>query len=106
MTKYVHVQIANLKGVVHFKKKKTFADNLLTPMSSKMSMSFFLQLKRNQPYQCFREGRGERASFPQTPGWDMEEENEIRPACRIMGNYMVFQCFGGELDPATEKRSW
>jgi len=36
------------KGVVHFKKKKTFADNLLTPMSSKkMSMSFFLQLKRN-----------------------------------------------------------
>jgi len=37
-----------LKGVVHFKKKKkTFADNLLTPMSSKMSMSFFLQSKRN-----------------------------------------------------------
>jgi len=35
------------KGVVHFKKKKTFADNLLTPMSSKMSMSFFLQSKRN-----------------------------------------------------------
>jgi len=29
------------KGVVHF-KKKTFADNLLAPMSSKMSMSFFL----------------------------------------------------------------
>jgi len=28
--------------------KKTFADNLLTPMSSKMSMSFFLQSKRNQ----------------------------------------------------------
>jgi len=28
-----------VKGVVHF-KKKTFADNLLTPMSSKMSMSF------------------------------------------------------------------
>jgi len=26
---------------------KTFADNLLTPMSSKMSMSFFLQSKRN-----------------------------------------------------------
>jgi len=25
--------------------KKTFADNLLTPMSSKMSMSFFLQSK-------------------------------------------------------------
>jgi len=25
---------------------KTFADNLLTPMSSKMSMSFFLQSKK------------------------------------------------------------
>jgi len=40
-----------IKGVVHFKKNKlkkiTFADNLLTPMSSKMSMSFFLQSKRN-----------------------------------------------------------
>jgi len=38
-----------LKGVVHLKKKtkKTFADNLLTPMSFKMSMSFFLQSKRN-----------------------------------------------------------
>jgi len=35
-----------IKGEVHF-KKKTFADNLLTPMSSKMSMSFFLQSKRN-----------------------------------------------------------
>jgi len=35
-----------VKGVVHF-KKKTFADNSLTPMSSKISMSFFLQLKRN-----------------------------------------------------------
>jgi len=34
-----------LKGVVHF--KKTFANNLLTPMSSKMSTSFFLQSKRN-----------------------------------------------------------
>jgi len=34
----------NIKGVVHF--KKTFADNLLTPMSSKMSMSFFLHLKK------------------------------------------------------------
>jgi len=34
-----------LKGVVHF--WKFFADNLLTPMSSKMSMSFFLQSKRN-----------------------------------------------------------
>jgi len=32
-----------VKGVVHF-KKKTFAD---TPMSSKISMSFFLQSKRN-----------------------------------------------------------
>jgi len=30
-----------------FTFQKTFADNLLTPMSSKMSMSFFLQLKRN-----------------------------------------------------------
>jgi len=37
------------KGVVHF-KKKTFADNLLTPMSTKISMSFFLQLKRNQGF--------------------------------------------------------
>jgi len=36
-----------VKGVVHFKKKKTFAHNLLTPMSFKMSMSFFLQSKRN-----------------------------------------------------------
>jgi len=35
-----------IKGVVHFKKKqKTFADNLLTPMSSKMSMSFFFSRK-------------------------------------------------------------
>jgi len=32
--------------VVHF-KKNTFADNLLTPMSSKMSTSFFLQSKMN-----------------------------------------------------------
>jgi len=38
--------IITFKGVVHF-LKKTFADNLLTPMSSKMSMSFFLQSKRN-----------------------------------------------------------
>jgi len=37
----------NVKGVVHFYKKKTFADNLLSPMPSKMSMSFFLQSKRN-----------------------------------------------------------
>jgi len=36
-----------LKGVVHLKKKKTFADNFLTPMSSEISKSFFLQLKRN-----------------------------------------------------------
>jgi len=35
----------NIKGVVHFKKKqkKTFADNLLTLMSSKMSTFIFLQ---------------------------------------------------------------
>jgi len=36
-----------IKGV-HLKKnkkQKTFADNLLIPMSSKMSMSFFLQSK-------------------------------------------------------------
>jgi len=32
------------KGVVHL-KKKTFADNLLTPMSSKISISFFLSRK-------------------------------------------------------------
>jgi len=40
-----HIQI-KIEGVVHF-KIKTFADNLLTPMSSKISMSIFLQLKRN-----------------------------------------------------------
>jgi len=28
-------------------KEKAFADNLLTPMSSEMSVSFFLQSKRN-----------------------------------------------------------
>jgi len=46
---YISINIFKLKGLVHFKKKikKTFADNLLTPMSSKMSMSFFLQSKRN-----------------------------------------------------------
>jgi len=33
------------EGVIHFFKK--IADNLLNPMSSKMSMSFFLQSKRN-----------------------------------------------------------
>jgi len=38
-----------MKGVVHF-LKKTFADNLLTPMSSKMSTSFFLQSKRNEGF--------------------------------------------------------
>jgi len=32
----MHLLEEDLKGV-----KKTFADNLLTPMSSKMSMSFF-----------------------------------------------------------------
>jgi len=31
-------------------KKCTFADNLLTPMSSKMSMSFFLQSKQNEGF--------------------------------------------------------
>jgi len=36
------------KGVVYFKKK--IADNLLTPMSSKISMSFFLQSKRNESF--------------------------------------------------------
>jgi len=43
---------ALLKGLVHLKKKqkKTFADNLLTPMSSKKSMSFFLQSKRNEGF--------------------------------------------------------
>jgi len=45
----LNIKPVGLKGVVHFKKKqktkkqKTFADNLLTPMSSKMSMSLFLQ---------------------------------------------------------------
>jgi len=43
-------KLSFLKGAVHFKKKKTFADYLLTPMSSKMSTSFFLQLKRNEGF--------------------------------------------------------
>jgi len=35
---YIHHHVPNLKGVVDFKKKKTFTDdNLLTPISSKMS---------------------------------------------------------------------
>jgi len=34
----------------YFTFEKTFADNLLTPMSSKMSMLFFLQSKRNQGF--------------------------------------------------------
>jgi len=38
--------MGRFKGVVHV-LKKTFADNLLTPMSSKMFMSFYLQSKRN-----------------------------------------------------------
>jgi len=42
-----HIIKVTMKGVVHFKKKKMYADNLLTPMSSKMSISFFLQSKRN-----------------------------------------------------------
>jgi len=37
----------DIKGVVHF-KKKTFADNLLALMSSKMSMSFNLQFSRKE----------------------------------------------------------
>jgi len=37
----------SLKRKIDHFLKKTFADNLLTPMSSKMSMSFFLQSKRN-----------------------------------------------------------
>jgi len=44
---YNKVPLDNIKAVVNFVKKKTFADNLLTPMSSKMSVSFFLQSKRN-----------------------------------------------------------
>jgi len=40
----IRLTASTLKGVVHF-LKKTFADNLLALMSSKMSMSFFLQLK-------------------------------------------------------------
>jgi len=40
-------QFVNLKGVVPFFLKKTFADYLLSPMSFKMSMFFFLQSKRN-----------------------------------------------------------
>jgi len=46
------VQRNNLSGVVRkfgvvHSKKNIFADNLLAPMSSKMSTSFFLQSKRN-----------------------------------------------------------
>jgi len=44
------VILPHLKGVVHFCKKKTFADNLLTPMSSKISMSFVLQSERNEGF--------------------------------------------------------
>jgi len=40
-------QLKELFTLKKTKQKKTFADNLLTPMSSKMSMSFFLQWKRN-----------------------------------------------------------
>jgi len=36
---------SRVKGVVHFKKKKKIADNLLTPISSKMSTSFFSRKK-------------------------------------------------------------
>jgi len=41
-----------LKATLHlleqlFTFKTTFADHFLTPISSKMSMSFFLQSKRN-----------------------------------------------------------
>jgi len=39
------VDLTFIKGV-HF-KKKTFSDDSLIPMSSKMSMSVFLQSKRN-----------------------------------------------------------
>jgi len=44
-----------IKGVVHLKNKKkikTFADNLLNPMSSKISMSFFL-MKTFQDFSPF-----------------------------------------------------
>jgi len=37
-------QEITFKGVVHF-LKKTFADNLLTPMLSKLSTSFFFSRK-------------------------------------------------------------
>jgi len=43
-TLYHNIVCWAVKGVVHF-WKTTFADNLLTPMSSKISMSFFLQSK-------------------------------------------------------------
>jgi len=42
-----HKWLEKVKLFIDTQKKKTFADNLLTPMSSKMSMSFFLQSKRN-----------------------------------------------------------
>jgi len=35
------------KGVVHFKKKKKLFLKIYSPPSSKMSTTFFLQLKRN-----------------------------------------------------------
>jgi len=41
---HTHTQTERSSSI---KKKKTFADNLLTPMSSKMSISFFPQSKRN-----------------------------------------------------------
>jgi len=45
-TNQKHQNSIAIHFLVHF-KKKTFADNLLAPVSSKMSTSFFLQLKRN-----------------------------------------------------------
>jgi len=38
-------RLSFFKGLIHF--SKTFPDNLLTHMSSKISMSFFLQSRRN-----------------------------------------------------------
>jgi len=37
----------NFLQLKEYLKKKTFSDNLLTLKSSKISMSFFLQSKRN-----------------------------------------------------------
>jgi len=43
MESFIVENVLKIIKIIHIK----LADNLLTPMSSKMSMSFFLQSKRN-----------------------------------------------------------